>query len=247
MPHRDDLEAAHARIAALERELKAASDEKRARVRCARCHSAFEPDDLDRASGQLTCRRCRYALKPGRSRPAARSKVPRGLEVDDGPERLRIAWRWRVSPIPVAGLFGVLALLVAAAIADTRSAAVLVFAVIVLGVAGLGFAYRVAGQLANRTVILVSRERIRIENGPVAIQRVRTFAADEIDQLYCVLGRTEHFTWYDVYAQLADGNRVCLVGDVANPARAFFLEREMERRLGVVDRPVRGEVARREG
>ncbi len=95
-----------------------------------------------------------------------------------------------------------------------------------LGVAGLGFAYRVAGQLANRTVILVSRERIRIENGPVAIQRVRTFAADEIDQLYCVLGRTEHFTWYDVYAQLADGNRVAWSAmSPIRPAPSFSSER----------------------
>jgi hypothetical protein len=48
----------------------------------------------------------------------------------------------------------------------------------VLGIVGLALAYRVVGQFANGTTVLVSRERIRIEKSPIAIQRVRTFAAD---------------------------------------------------------------------
>ena len=243
MPHRDDLAAAHARIAALERELAAAQKESRARLRCVRCREAFEPRDLHGKSGQLTCRGCRAIVEA--ARPPARRR-PHGLDVDDRPDELRIAWRWQLAPREAIAAIILAALLAAALATGAVDEPVLVVAVIGLGALFVALCFRLAGQMFNRTLIRVTDRRLRIDVEPVALQRYRSLPADELDQLYCVAVSSRDSTWYQLWAELAGGKRSCLVGEIADVERAFFLEREIERRLGIADRPVRGEVPRRD-
>lgn len=246
MPHRDDLEAAHARIAALERELAAAHKENRAPLRCARCRAAFQPDDLERTDGMLTCRGCRAAVAVGRPGPSRRD-VPPGFEVEDAPDELRIAWQWRVSVGELLGVVIIAGMLIAFAVkGGHRGGPALALSAVVLGLFGMALAYRVIAQRANRTVIRVSDRRLHIEISPVSMQSKRSFDADEIEQLYCTMGHSKYSTWYDVNARLKRGRQVCLVDELGDAERAFFLEREIERRLGIIDRPVAGEVPRRQ-
>jgi hypothetical protein len=244
MPHRDDLVAAHARIAALERELAAAKKEDRPPLRCVRCRGAFEPRDLDGKSGQLTCRGCKSTLQAGR--PATRRRIPRGLEVEDTPGELRIAWEWRVTPLEIIAAFVAVGLLVAM-LAGPKDNPAVAIAAILMGAAALVLLYRIAAQLANRTIILVRERRLEIDIRPIALRRSHSFHASDIDQIYCVAASNKYSTWYELWAQLAGGEKRRLVHEIADVKRAFFLEREIERHLGIVDRPVKGEVPRRDG
>jgi hypothetical protein len=244
MPHRDDLAAAHARIAALERELAAAKKEDRPPLRCVRCRGAFEPRDLDGKSGQLTCRGCKSTLQAGR--PATRRRIPRGLEVEDTPGELRIEWEWRVSPVEIITAVVAGGLLIPI-LAGSNDIPRLAIGAIVMGAAVLVLLYRIVAQAANRTIILVRDRRLEIDNRPIALRRSHSFHASDIDQIYCVAAWNRYSTWYELWAQLAGGEKRRLVHEIADVKRAFFLEREIERHLGIVDRPVKGEVPRRDG
>lgn len=243
MPHRDDLEAAHARISALERELASAKKQDRNRFRCGRCGGAFGPTDLDKAAGELRCRSCsaRLSLAP---RPSAR-KVPKGLEVDDAPARLRISWEWRVKPGEAVGVLLILALIVPVLASGNGGEPTLVVCVVLLGTLGLALAYRVAKQLRNRTVIEVTRDSLDVRTGPISMSAPLALSRREIDQLFCVALSARHSTIYQLHAQLTGGKRQCLLDEIDDVERAFFLEQAIERRLGIEDHPVTGEVPRR--
>src|SRR5688500_2918496 len=150
MPHRDDLEAAHARIAALERELAAARKQGRAPLRCASCRGSFRPEDLDRITGRLTCRNCRAAIET--SHPPS---PPRDLQIDDTPEKLRIRWDWQPS---LRGFFGMLFFtgICLLALVRGRDLTELHYtALVVLGSLAVMCAYLFVQSVVNHTVIEV--------------------------------------------------------------------------------------------
>ena len=240
MPHRDDLEAAHARIAALERELVTARKEGRPRLRCSRCHAAIGDGDLDKKSGRVTCPACRARVDAGR--PAAATA---DLEVSETPERLLIAWKWRLSAGALLAALVFLGFPIIVGIAADDLPGAVVFSMIVIGLLGLAAAVRVAAQIANRTEIRVTDRELAIETGPVSIDPRKSWTRGEIKQLYCVMQKGKYVVWYLLAAELTNGTRVDLVDEIDQAERAFFLEREIERRLAIEDQPVEGEVARR--
>ena len=236
MPHRDDLEAAHARIAALERELVAA---RKAPLRCGRCQADHAAGDLDRASGVVTCRSCRKAVDAG-----APPAVPRDIDVSQTPERLRVSWRWRLAPREIFGAFMFLAIGVGVlAIGDLTTFQVL--SAISCVIVGLVYGFRVVAQLLNRTEVQVSDAQLVIESAPIALPPRRSYTRAELSQLYCVLAGDKHGVWYELHAELANGGRVRLLTDIRDVERVFYLEREIERRLAIEDRPIDGEIPRR--
>lgn len=241
MPHRDDLEAAHARIAALERELAAARKQGRAPLRCASCRGAFSTEDLDRISGRLTCRNCRAAIDTGRP-----PRPPRDLEIDDTPENLCIRWNWQPSlrGFFATLLFGGITLL--ALVRGREPTGLQTFALVALGTMALLFAYLFVQSLVNHTFIQVDSRQLSIESGPLALKgRLRVLKAADIDQLYVVMLSARSSVWYSLNARMAGRAPVVLVGGIDEVERAFYLERALEHRLGIADRPVEGEVPRR--
>ena len=237
MPHRDDLEAAHARIAALERELASAKNQDRNRFRCGRCSEAFGPGDLAKAEGELRCRRCTARLnlmRPGRP--------PRGLLVEEGPDRLRIAWDWRLSAAElilfIISASAVVFFILTAGAGDPKA----VVAQFFLGGFALFVAFRLIGQLVNRTVVEVSGDQLHVQSGPLSLRAPPSLSRDEIVQLFCVAMPRGQGISYEVHAQLSGGATAWLVLGIDDPERAFYLERAIEERLGIVDRPVEGEM-----
>ncbi len=240
MPHRDDLEAAHSRIAALQRELAAARNEGRNRFRCGRCREPYSPGDLDQATGTLTCRACRAAVDADRP-----PRIPIGFEVEDLPDRLRITWGWRISVRESFGLLIMIALLILVAVNGRAGDPRLLLPCIILGASAVLLAFRLVRQFLNRTVIEVTGDQLAIHVSPVPLGTLPRLSRREIDQLFCVAYGGRHGTWYALHAQLVGGRRIRLVAEIAEAERAFFLERAIEQRLGIADRPVAGEVPRR--
>ena len=107
--------------------------------------------------------------------------------------------------------------------------------------------YALVMMLVNRTVVEVTKEHVSISHGPLpGLLRRRIVNAREIAQVYC-----EEHSWrmkigvtdydYELKVILVDGRRVSLLPDIPNAQQAAFLEQEIERRLGIIDRPVSSE------
>ncbi|HEU5055489.1 MAG TPA: hypothetical protein VFU21_03165 [Kofleriaceae bacterium] len=241
-PHRDDLEAAHARIAALERELAAARAKARRPLSCTGCHARFQLEDL--ASGVLTCRGCGAALEIGRPPPARRPRDrPRDLDISATGDRVVVRWRWHRSPIPFTlAIFATVGLVLAASSAVSPERPMLTASAIVCAVLTAAAGYDYVAHLVNRTEIEATGKRVAVRHGPVPYRRSVELARDRIAQLY-VEPRHDSGVAFGLVAVETGGACVTLV-ELDSPAGAFYLEQELERVLGIEDVPVPGEQAR---
>lgn len=242
-PHRSDLEAAHARVAALERELAAATARSRRPLVCTACRARFELTDL--ADGVLACRGCGAALEIGRPPPPRpRRDCPPDVRVDTDGGQFRISWRWQRSlALVVTALFAAVFAGAMAANADLprdRGAwtAIAIVAAVFVAIA----LYDYIAHRVNRTEITVSDTTLTISHGPMPYALGQRIARQRIAQLY-VEPRSDSGITFGLVAVADAGVRVPLVR-LASVARAFYLEQELEIRLGIEDRPVAGEEPR---
>lgn len=242
-PHRSDLEAAHARIAALERELAEARAKARRSLVCTACQAHFQLEDL--VGGVLTCRECGAALEIGRPPPArARRDCPRDVEVDAGPAHFRVWWRWQRpwSLVVFCLLATIFAATLSAEAGDTQVGAMWAALAFLGGAASAVAAYDYLAHRINRTEIEVTASRIIVRHGPLPYRPRIELLRERIAQLY-VEPRREDGVTYALVAVETSGGRVPLVR-LASVTRAFYLEQQLESRLGIDDRPVAGEQPR---
>jgi hypothetical protein len=110
---------------------------------------------------------------------------------------------------------------------------------------GVGLTYATLAGFLNRTRIRTTGRRIRIDHGPLPWLGNRTIDADSIEQLFCRekrgTSRSGARYSYEVRALLKNGRQVTLVGNLVEPEEAAYLEQQIERRLGIQDRPIAGE------
>ena len=179
-----------------------------------------------------------WAYGGGPRRRAGILARPRGFTVEEVGDALRITRRW-FWPSTV-----VLFCLLAPAflwIGITHSS-------VVPTILGGVFVYGLALFLFNRTVIEVTDERVTISHGPIpSLLRYQVFDAPELDQIFCVetpyfLGLGGDDIDFELKARTFDGRTVELLSDIPDIEQAWFLERQLEGRLGIGDRPVAGEV-----
>ena len=179
--------------------------------------------------------------------PAARRlRRPADLEVDETPENLRIRWDWQPSlrGFFAALVFGGLALM--ALVGGREATGFQIVAIVTLGLLGMVFTYLFVQSVVNHTVIQADSRQLSIESGPLALGGGRlVLDATDIRQLYVVMLSGRHAVWYSLQAEVAGGKPRVLVGGIDEVERAFYLERALEHRLGIADRPVDGEVPRR--
>ena len=220
--------------------LQPAEDEARADHGAAGEHSPPEVREHARADPQ-------EIRKVGRRAVLAR---PRGVRVEQTGDTLRITRRWfhplafvvvlvLVPSLIWCGVTGRAGLYVSARYATLANVLALAFGVSCIYLLGL--------VLFNRTVVEVTSERVSFSHGPLPwIMPRRVVGAREITQVFCVdhardidLGVRDYD--YELKATMADGQTVSLLEDIPNLKQARYLEQEIERRLGIADRPVPGE------
>jgi hypothetical protein len=112
---------------------------------------------------------------------------------------------------------------------------------------GLGLAYFALTGFINSTTIDVNAMEIRVKNGPLPWPG-KELASPTIAQLYTKerisRGRRSTSVSYEVHAVTGEGRHEKLLGGLHDTEQALFLEQEIERYLGLKDRPVRGEYGR---
>lgn len=109
---------------------------------------------------------------------------------------------------------------------------------------GLGLIYYILTLLLNRTVVTVDRAAITVRHRPLPWLGNKTIPVGQIEQLY-VKSNFSRFQrgepTYGVHLVDQANKHAKLVTGLSSSDHALYLEQEIERYLGIVDRPVRGE------
>jgi hypothetical protein len=129
---------------------------------------------------------------------------------------------------------------------------------------GIGLAYFTGAGFLNRTVIRARRGLIEVTSGPVPWPGNLTLSTDDLEQLYCTekvrqgkngtscsyeihaitSGPPDSFTWGSRSAPSPGKVRKTLLKGLTDAEQALFIEQQLERFLGIEDKPVRGEIPR---
>lgn len=110
---------------------------------------------------------------------------------------------------------------------------------------GIGLTYYTIAGFVNTTTITVDRSNLRIRHLPLPWLYSGTIATHEIDQIYCKesvqSNKGTAYYRYAVSALLKNGRERKLVANLDAPEDALYLEAEIEKFLGITDRPVAGD------
>lgn len=115
---------------------------------------------------------------------------------------------------------------------------------------GLGLAYYLLCKYFNKTTFRVTRNYLTTEHSPFPIPfyGAKDVEVSEIDQLYCkeYVSHSQNkqpIYAYAVYLITKGGKEVKVLKGLSTPQQALYIEQEVEKFLGLVDRKVRGELA----
>jgi hypothetical protein len=235
-------------------------------LHCPVCGSAIPGENVHLELAIARCPACKavYDLAgrkappraPSAPVPAPRAKVPlpAKFQVDDrGHDGMSVSWRW-YSPV----LFGLLFFCVAwdsfllfwygAALAGDAPWIMIVFPLAHVAV-GVGLTYYLIAGFLNRTYVEVSRAQLSIRHAPMPWPGNLDVPGRALTQLYSTeeirRGKNGTTTTYALNAIDRSGVKRKLLKGLTEIEQVLWLEQALERQLGIEDRPVEGELARR--
>lgn len=218
MAYRDDLAAAHARAAAAERRAAGLELELARVVRAEALVAAGEP-----------------------SLP-----TPIGYELTRTDGAVTIQWRWW-NPTK-HGVLLLFALVWNIGMISWYSGSLTLFSALfpILHLAfGLGITYYALAGVFNRTVVRVMPEGVSINHGPLPWPGSTVLARCDVAQIYArrvdITRKRSVETSWSLHVHQRSGQDRKLLPGLETHTHALFLERELERALGIRDRPVEGE------
>lgn len=216
-------------------------------AKCPACHTVFrfahalEADVPD-------------AIAPAGAVPFDGTAVPRPstIQVQDDGTNLRLTYRWFrpvIILLAILCLFWIVPALIFFAGASMSRAPCFLLSMSGLHVAsGLALAYYTLTQFVNSTTVDVTAGRLRIQHGPLPLLGPQDVDVRQLEQLYCKevvhRGRGAPAVRYTLFARTRSGRSIKLVQRLPDAEEALFLEQQIERRLGIQDRTVRGELRR---
>lgn len=175
--------------------------------------------------------------------------VPQGVDVAESLDELVITlswWHWRYIIQLVFALIwsGFVAQWIIGALA-AGGGGFAAFGLIHAAV-GIGLLYSGVAGLVNRTTVTARRDALTIAHGPMPWWGGRKLARDDLSQLYCVEhvsnGKNGRTVTWSVDAIDRSDRALTLMKGVADLSQARFLEKRVERFLGIEDRRVEAEV-----
>ena len=186
-------------------------------------------------------------ITPRRGRSAAPPHPVAGVSVQEIGGTLRLTRRWWLTKsIIVAGIMTPFLAYGASELfqASAKWGSMIICVGLIPGLISLLAAYHLLGLLFNRTVIDVNDTMISVRHGPLSISRSQQLDADELNQLYV----EEKITYnkhganydYDLWVITDSDVHIKLLSRTPDPRQAKYLERAIESKLGMVDRPVEG-------
>ncbi len=109
---------------------------------------------------------------------------------------------------------------------------------------GLGLVYKVAADFLNETRLQVKFGVLTIQHGPVPWPGKKEYPPGTITQIYCQknesTSRNRRNVSYSVHWIDKSDKKRTLLGYLRNSDQALFIEQQLEKSLGIQDRPVDG-------
>ena len=239
---------------------------------CEVCHSPLRAEDvrLDLAVAKcyscnavydLSGRKGRGSTVPPEKRGEIRPKaaLPSRFQVEEDGMSTRITWRWFNPLIHLFLAFFCVAwdgflfmwygIALGADTGDSPVSIIMVLFPIAHVAVGVGLTYFTLAGFVNRTRIEVSRNQLTIRHGPLPWKGNQDLPGRQLTQLYgeevISRGKNGVTITYELIALDRENRKVKLLSGLTEKDQALYLEQTLERRLGIEDAPVAGEVASR--
>jgi hypothetical protein len=227
---------------------------------CKNCGAPIEEDDINLDLAMARCSYCGAVfglkglpLQKDRDAPLRYERpevpMPKGIEVTKVGNVLRISRRWFQWPHVFLVFFclgwdGFLIVWHGIALASSMWFMSL-FALIHTAVGIVLTYYTLAGFL-NHTTVQVEQDKLEIWHHPLPWFGQKRLPAADIKQIYCKENTSSDGASqsYEVYVLLRYGGRKKLSSGLVEPEQALYIEQELERFLGIHDRPVSREIPR---
>lgn len=228
---------------------------------CKRCQAPISTADLKWDLGLAACAHCgtvfSFQGQPGGSvrqaptwqRPPV--PIPDRFEITDRPEGLSISYRWFNLTFIFMAVFAVFwnGFMLVWHATSLASGAMFMSAFGLLHTAvGVGIGYYALAGFLNRTTITAERDVLHVRHSPLPWVGATDLWVRDLDQLYAkqVISKNSDGTSmsYELHAILKNGRQRKLVSGLSEAEQALYLEQQLERRLGIADRPVFGELPR---
>lgn len=107
--------------------------------------------------------------------------------------------------------------------------------------------YKTVALFINSTTVYVDNVQIVIRHSPLPWPKNIKIPVESIDQLYCEEEVHVRENIYNVIVLLKSGKKVALISKLKHMNKAAFIEQQIENRLGIIDRPINGEMLWRKG
>ena len=221
---------------------------------CPSCGTALPTSAIAQTLSAARCPSCRVLIDLDSSRvlrPRATAvPAPEKWQVDTAaPGSLLIRWRW----FSVAAFFlvpftlfwnGIMTAMAFGVTEGMQHPERLLFGLVVPHVwVGVGLAYYCVALFFNSTTVNVTEGTLHVKHGPLPWRGTRAVPVRELEQLFVVEKRGNKGSLsYELCSLSRDGRRQSLVTGLDKESSARFLEVRLEQAMGIVDRPVEGEV-----
>jgi hypothetical protein len=229
-------------------------------LRCPSCASPLQEAGLDLARGLAKCAHCGALMTlesptalpaPAGARARARVPLPPRVMVLPTGDGVSIRLRWYKPQVLFLLCFcifwdGFLVFWYAAALGGNAPIVAILFPLLHVSV-GIGLTYFTLASLCNTTEVAVDSGKLQVRHRPLPWRGQRELERGDVTQLYCKQ-RTNNTRngpshSYELWAALKEGQSLKLLGAGLDSEQALFLEQELERALGLLDRQVPGELA----
>lgn len=175
--------------------------------------------------------------------------LPEKLELIQHGTHIELVQRWFGSKIVVITLFAVIwdAILINWYLVAGSNRDPMAFYFPLLHVAaGIGISYYALAGWFNRTHILISSAAIEARSGPLPWFGNKKIQSTDIKQLYAKENISESrrgtSVTYEVHVITNDGRNLKLLGGLDTSEQALYIEQQIEKYLGIENKPVRGEI-----
>lgn len=220
---------------------------------CPSCSTALPPSAIAESLAAARCPSCKALI----DLDSSRSLRPRSLavaaperwQVEAAPGSLLVRWRWftwvALFLVPFTLFWnGILGTMAFAGTEGFTHPERLLFGLLIPHVwVGIGLAYFTLASFFNSTEVRFNNGMLHVKHGPLPWRGQRHLQTREVGQLFVLEKRgNKGGITYELCALLSDGKRISLLSSLNDEGQARFLELRLEQVMGIVDRPVAGEL-----
>ena len=228
-------------------------------INCPKCKSPVGGDAINIQENIAQCPECKNVFRISDAMDQyfdnehkTRILMPDGLEVVPGLQLdIKLIWR-KLSRIKMyfllGGIFTLVAVMCIILLSSEVGLALISLFMSLFLFVGLYFLFKAISNTVNTTYISASSFNLQVAHKPINFLgwRDRTYPKDEVVQLFVERfeeSRTNDRPDYahNLMVVLKNGKEEKIIGGIKKAEVAFYLEHQIEKRLGLTDRPMPGE------